>query len=78
VSVPRHTYDRAYVEIPDVPQASMLDVDALPENVRAALSVCREFELDAAGRPGLLADPVRAWFRHEWRAREETGDGDRS
>lgn len=68
MTVPRHEYDRHYIQIPDVPQGSMLDVDALPPEVVAALRVCREYEAEGAYNATLLADPVRAWFRHGDRA----------
>jgi hypothetical protein len=64
----RHTYDRRYVPVPDAPQSSMLDVAQLPANVRVALREAREFEEQGAAWPTLLADPVRAWFRHHDRA----------
>lgn len=68
MSVPRHEWDHNYLPVPDAPLASMLDVDALPDDVRAALLVCREFEAQGAVWPTLLADAPRAWFRYQDRA----------
>lgn len=62
-----HAYDRNYVPIPDAPQGSMIDVGQLPGEVRDALRTVREYEGQGAIYPTLLADPVRAWFRHEGR-----------
>jgi hypothetical protein len=75
--IPRHEYDRAYVPIPDAPQASMLDLTQLPDDVQAALRTVREHEAQGAAWPTLLADPVRAWFRHEDRCTAALGEKER-
>lgn len=67
--IPRHTYDRNYVPVPDAPEASMLDVSRLPEEVQHGLRAAREHEAQGAVWPTLLADPVRAWFRYQERSR---------
>lgn len=67
--VPRHEYDSDYIAIPDGHGSSMLNVDALPDDVQAALTVCREFEAQGAVWPALITDEARAWFRHQDRTR---------
>lgn len=79
--IPRHEYDRSYLPIPDAPQASMLDITQLPREVQDALRVCREYEAEGAYNATLIAQAVRAWFRHEDRvstslaSRERQADG---
>lgn len=70
--VPKHSYDRDYLPIPDAPNSSMLAVGKLPDDVQRALGVLRDFELQGAAWPSLMTTSARAWFRYYERAEGRT------
>jgi DNA polymerase III alpha subunit len=66
--IPRHTYDKNYVPIPDAQpgsEGSMINFDVLPPEVQEALRVARDHERNGAVYPSLVTDEVRAYFHYQ-------------